>query len=81
MEKTPRLTFVTFEVPINDSLRFSLNSGSGSLSYNPIVSSSKQILLDPAYYLTSAFDQGNGGQMQLKGIEAPGLPWFSVPSL
>ena len=76
MEKTPRLTFVTFEVPINDSLRFSLNSGSGSLSYNPIVSSSKQILLDPAYYLTSAFDQGNGGQMQLKGIEAPGLPGF-----
>ncbi|MEE2644327.1 MAG: hypothetical protein VYD19_05290, partial [Myxococcota bacterium] len=62
-----------FQVPVTRGWSLSLNSGTGTLSYTNIVSTAKQILLDPAFYLTRAFDQGNGGQIQLEGLMSPGL--------
>ena len=66
-EKTPRLTFALFQVPLGGGHYLNLNSGGGGLSNALIVSTAKQLLGDPAYYLYSAFEQGNGAAAELGG--------------
>ncbi len=67
-EKSPRLTFALFQVPLGDAGHFiGVNSGNGSLSTGLVVSASKQPLLDPPYYLYSAFEQGSGAAVETGG--------------
>ncbi len=66
-EKTPRLTFAMFQVPIGGGHYFNVNSGGGGLSSALIRSRSKQLLLDPPYYLYNAFEQGNGAAAEIGG--------------
>ncbi len=67
-EKSPRLSFAMFQMPINNSAHFfNINSGGGGLSTALIISTSKLLLLDPAYYMTTAFEQGNGAATEVFG--------------
>ncbi len=66
-EKTPRFTFAMFQIPIGGGHYMNINSGGGGLSNALVISSSKQLLLDPAYYLYSAFEQGNGAALEVGG--------------
>ncbi len=67
-EKTPRLTFAMFQMPIGSTGHtFNVNSGGGGLSSMVIISAAKQMLLEPAYYVVSAFEQGNGAAVELAG--------------
>jgi hypothetical protein len=66
-EKTPRVTFATFQVPIKNGHYFNVNSGGGSLSLELIRSVHKRMLVDPAYYVYNAFEQGNGAAMEFGG--------------
>jgi hypothetical protein len=66
-ENTVRLTFATFEVPIWRNHRLNINSGSGGLSATPVIGAQKRLLLDPAYYLYSAFEGGNGAALEFNG--------------
>jgi hypothetical protein len=67
-ERTFRLTFATFNIPIGTAGHYiSINSGSGGLSPGLIVSTSKQPLLDPPFYLFNAFEQGNGAAVEVGG--------------
>lgn len=67
-ERTLRLTFATFNIPLsNEGHYISLNSGSGGLSPGLIVSTSKQPLLDPPFYLFNAFERGSGAAMEVGG--------------
>ena len=72
-EKTPRLTFALFQVPLGGGHYLNLNSGGGGLSNALIVSTAKQLLGDPAYYLYSAFEQGNGAAAEIGGPVLPGV--------
>lgn len=68
LERSVRLTFAHFQVPIGDNGHFfALNTGSGSLTTTLIVSAAKQLLLDPAFYLVNAFEQGNGAALEMGG--------------
>ncbi|MDH5490469.1 MAG: hypothetical protein OEY14_00700 [Myxococcales bacterium] len=68
MERSPRLTFAHFQIPLGDTGHYiAVNSGSGGLSSGLIISTSKQPLLDPAYYLFNAFEQGNGAALEVGG--------------
>lgn len=68
VERSPRLTFAMFEVPIGDTGHsLNINSGSGGLSSALILSTSKHPLLDPAFYMTNAFEQGNGAAVEVSG--------------
>ncbi len=72
-ERTPRLTFAMFQVPVGTAGHFvNVNSGGGGLSSGLIVSASKQLLLEPPYYLYSAFEQGNGAAVEVGGPISPG---------
>ena len=67
-ERTPRLTFAMFQIPLGTHGHYlNINSGSGSISSALITSASKQLLLDPAYYVYSAFEQGNGASVEVGG--------------
>ncbi len=67
-ERTPRVTFAMFQMPINTAGHYiNVNSGGGGLSSQLIISSSKQLLLEPAYYMFSAFEQGNGAALEAGG--------------
>lgn len=56
-----RLSFVAFQVPISSRGHYlQMNSGSGTLSTIRIISAARQLFLDPANYMASAFEQGNG---------------------
>lgn len=67
-EKTPRLTFAMFQMPIgHNGLYVNINSGGGGLSSALILSAAKQLLLEPAYYVYSAFEQGNGASAEIGG--------------
>lgn len=66
-ERGVRLTFAMFQIPISRRWYFNLNSGSGSLSSALITSTSRQLLLDPAFYVYSAFEQGSGAAMEVGG--------------
>jgi hypothetical protein len=78
-ERTPRLTFAMFQVPLGGGHYFNLNSGSGSLSTALIISAAKQLLLDPAFYVYNAFEQGNGAAIEVGGpIVQSGLLKYRV---
>ena len=66
-EKTPRVTFAMFQVPIKNGHYVNVNSGGGGLSTGVIRSISKNLMLDPPYYLTNAFEQGNGAAIEFGG--------------
>lgn len=66
-ERTPRLTFAMFQIPIADRFYVNINSGGGSLSTGAVSSVSKRPLIDPPYYLYSAFEQGNGAAVDFGG--------------
>lgn len=68
LEKSPRLTFAHFQIPVDSSGHYvAINSGSGGLSSGLIISTSKQPLLDPPFYLFNAFEQGNGAALETGG--------------
>ncbi|MBL8785445.1 MAG: hypothetical protein JNJ59_11125 [Deltaproteobacteria bacterium] len=66
-ERTPRLTFAMFQVPLGKGHYLNINSGGGGLSTALIRSASKQLLIDSPYYLYNAFEQGNGAAIELGG--------------
>ncbi len=67
-ERGVRLTFVNFQIPISDRGHYlSLNSGFGGLSPALIISAARQPLLTPAFYMTRAFEQGNGAALEVGG--------------
>jgi len=66
-ERTPRLTFAMFQIPIGKRYYLNVNSGGGSLSTGLIKSAAKRPLIDPAYYLYSSFEQGNGAAVEFGG--------------
>lgn len=72
-ERSPRLTYAMFQVPLGAGHYVNVNSGGGSLSNALIVSTAKQPLLEPAYYMASAFEQGNGAAVEVHGPIVPGV--------
>jgi len=67
-EKTPRLTFALFQLPIgNLGHYFNINSGGGGLTSQLIISNAKQLLLERAYLVYNAFEQGNGASLEFGG--------------
>lgn len=67
-ERSPRLTFAHFQIPIGDTrLYAAFNSGFGGLSHRTVASTAKQLLLDPPFYLTRAFEQGTGAALEMGG--------------
>ncbi len=66
--KTPRLTFAMFQVPLGKNGHYlNINSGSGGLSVELVRSAHKRLLLDPAFYVYNAFEQGNGASAEFGG--------------
>ncbi len=66
-EKTPRLTFAMFQMPLGGGHKINLNSGGGGLSLGPIIGFGKHMLDEPAYFATSAFQGGNGAAAEVQG--------------
>jgi hypothetical protein len=66
-EKTPRLTFATFQVPIKGGHYVNVNSGGGGLSLELVRSVHKRMMVDPAFYVYNAFEQGNGAALEFGG--------------
>jgi hypothetical protein len=63
-----RLSFVAFQVPFTPRGHYiQMNSGSGTLSTIRIISAARQLFLDPANYMASAFEQGNGVVLETGG--------------
>jgi len=78
-ERTPRLTFAMFQIPLGGSGHYlNINSGSGSLSSALITSAARQLLLDPAFYVYSAFEQGNGAAVEVGGPLLDGTLQYRV---
>nr|MDQ3037825.1 hypothetical protein [Myxococcota bacterium] len=79
-ESRVRLTFANFQIPISSQGHYiSLNSGFGGLSPGLIISAARQPLLTPAFYLYSAFEQGNGAALETGGpIDDRGTLRFRV---
>jgi hypothetical protein len=68
LERSPRLTFAMFQIPVgNAGHYFNFNSGGGNLSTQLIVSAHKHALLDPAFYVFNAFEQGNSAAIEFGG--------------
>ncbi len=66
-EKTVRNTFAMFSIPLGKGHFVNVNTGGGGLSSALIISDAKQLLLDPAYYVYNAFEQGNGAAAEVSG--------------
>ncbi len=66
-EKTPRMVFAMFQVPIKGGHYFNLNSGAGGLSLELVRSIHKRLMVDPAFYMLNAFEQGNGAAIEFGG--------------
>lgn len=67
-DKTPRLSFAMFQVPLGKNGHYlNINSGGGGLSVELVRSAHKRLLLDSAYYLYNAFEQGNGAAVEVGG--------------
>jgi hypothetical protein len=66
-EKTPRMVFAMFQIPIKGGHYFNLNSGAGSLSLELVRSVHKRLLVDPAFYMLNGFEQGNGAAIEFGG--------------
>jgi hypothetical protein len=68
VEKTPRVTFALFQVPLGKKGHyFNINSGGGGLSLGPIQSVHKRLLVEQPFYLYNAFEQGNGAAFEFGG--------------
>ncbi len=80
VEKTPRVTFAMAQLPIGGGGHyFNLNSGGGGISGALIVSTTKSLMLEPAYFVYSAFEQGNGAAVEGGGpIDKKGIAHFRV---
>jgi hypothetical protein len=67
-ERTPRLTFAIFQVPLGKKGHYvNVNSGGGTLSLELVRSVAKRMLADPAFYVYNAFEQGNGAAVEFGG--------------
>ncbi len=77
-DRTPRLTFAFFSMPIGGGHYINFNSGGGGLSNAQVLSVSKHILLDPPFYLFNAFEQGNGAAVEFYGPLVRGLLDYRV---
>ncbi len=67
-EKTPRVSFVMFQVPLGKNGHYlNINSGGGGLTVEVIRSAHKNLLLSPAFYVSNAFEQGNGAAAEVGG--------------
>lgn len=78
-ERTPRLTFAMFQIPLGDGHFLNVNSGGGGLSTALIRSQQKQLLIDPPFYLFNAFEQGNGAAIEVGGpVDAAGIFEYRV---
>lgn len=67
-ERTPRLTFALFQVPLGKKGHYiNVNSGGGGLSLELVRSVHKRLLADPAFYVYNAFEQGNGAAAEFGG--------------
>ncbi len=67
-EKTPRLTFAMFQLPIGKiGHYFNINSGGGGLTAQLVISAAKHLLLEPAFFVYQAFEQGNGAAVEFGG--------------
>ncbi len=66
-EKSPRVTFALFQIPIKNGHYFNVNSGGGGLSLELVRSVHKRLLVEPAYYVYNAFEQGNGAALEFGG--------------
>lgn len=71
-EKTPRLTFAMFQIPIAKGHFMNINSGAGGLNNAGVLSTAKNLLLEPPFYLFNAFDQGYGATVTFDGPLDPG---------
>ncbi|MEL6186091.1 MAG: hypothetical protein AAFU79_15810 [Myxococcota bacterium] len=72
-DRTPRLTFATFQLPLGGGHFFVLNAGSGALSNGLTIGTQKNILLDRAFYLFTPFEAGNGITLEQNGPLIQGL--------
>lgn len=72
-EKTPRLTFAMFQLPLGGGHMLNVNSGGGGLSLAAVSGAGKSLLDEPAYYMTSAFQGGNGAAIEASGPVVSGL--------
>jgi hypothetical protein len=78
-ERTPRLTFAMFQIPLGKGHFLNVNSGGGGLSTALIRSQQKQLLIDPPFYLFNAFEQGNGASFEIGGpVDAAGIFEYRV---
>ncbi|HEY4220813.1 MAG TPA: hypothetical protein VGO62_05705, partial [Myxococcota bacterium] len=66
-EVSPRLTYAMFQVPLGGGHYLNVNTGGGSLSNALIISAAKDPLLEPAFWMTSAFEQGNSAALEATG--------------
>jgi hypothetical protein len=75
-----RLTFAVLQLPLSNRGHYlQVNSGSGTLSPDLVISQGYQPLLTPAYYLTNAFEQGNGASAEVGGpIDDEGITRFRL---
>jgi hypothetical protein len=71
VEKDPRVSFALFQIPISKSHYFNINSGGGTLSNILIMSTAKQLLLDPAYKLYAPFESDSGVAAEVGGPITP----------
>ena len=71
-ERDTRTTFAMFQVPLGTHGHFfNINSGGGGLSAALITSTSKLLLINPAYYMSASFEQANGAAMEAFGPLTP----------
>ncbi len=69
---SPRLTYAMFQVPLGGGHYLNINTGGGSLSNALIISAAKQPLLEPAFWMLSAFEPGNSAAVEVSGPLLPG---------
>jgi hypothetical protein len=77
-EANPRLVFAFFNMPLGGGHYVNINSGGGSLTNLTVLSVSKNPMLDSAFYLTNAFEQGNGASVEVGGPLVRGLLDYRV---
>ncbi len=65
--QSPRITFAMFQFPLGGGHYANLNSGGGTLSAQPLISTAKRPLLDIPRYLVNPFDQFLDAGLELNG--------------
>lgn len=79
-EDSIRLSFLLFQIPLGDAGHYlQVNSGSGTLTTTLIASAARLPFLDRPFYMTNAFEQGNGAALEAGGpIDSGGVLRFRV---